>query len=92
MFEIKPFKELIAMSKDKLDEAMAPVRARAAKAKASLKEAEIDEKLINLETKIHEMCAKKDLDFDSIVNKMDEYELLDRKKAQVKDLVKQLFK
>ena len=91
MFEVKSFKELISLSKEKLDEAMAPVRSRAAKAKAALKEAEVDEKMITLESKIHEMCAKKDIDFDAIVDKMDEYDLLERKKEQVADLVKNLF-
>jgi hypothetical protein len=28
LFMLKPFKELVAMSKEKLDEAMAPIRAR----------------------------------------------------------------
>ena len=34
--KLKPFKDLIALSKEKLDEALAPIRARQVKAKAEL--------------------------------------------------------
>ena len=36
--QLRPFKELIAMSKEKLDEAMAPIRARQVKSKAEMEE------------------------------------------------------
>lgn len=90
-FNVKPFKEIIALSKEKFDEAMAPIRAKAAKAKANLEEAKIDEKLITLETEIQKLCANKDLNFDTIVNKLDEYELAERRKDQIGTLVGQLF-
>lgn len=90
-FEVKPFKEIIAMTKEKFDVAMAPVRAKAAKAKANLEEAKVEEKLITLETDIQKLCADKDLDFNKIVDKMDEYELLERKQKQIKELVSKLF-
>lgn len=90
-FEIKPFKEIIALSKEKFDEAMAPVRAKAAKAKANLEEAKVEEKLITLETDIQKLCAEKDLNFEKIIDKMDEYELLERKQSQIEMLVSQLF-
>jgi tRNA A58 N-methylase Trm61 len=91
MFTIKPFKEIVALTKEKFDETMAPVRAKAAQAKANLKEAEIEERLITLETDIQKLCAEKDLNFDRVIDKMDEYELLTRKKKQVNDLVSALF-
>ena len=47
-FKVKPYKDLIAMTKEKLDEALAPIRASSAKAKATLEVAKIEEKLLEL--------------------------------------------
>lgn len=90
-FNVKPFKELIALSKEKLDEALAPVRARAAKAKANLEVAKLDEKMMSLESDIHKLCAEKDLNFDKIVDKIDEYDLAERRRNQVEKLVSEMF-
>lgn len=90
-FQIKPFKELVALTKEKLDEAMVPLRVRAAKAKAEGEVIKLEEKLINLETKINEACAKKELDFNAIGDLMDEYDLTERRLMQIKDLVTALF-
>lgn len=90
-FNIKPFKDLIAMTKEKLDEAMIPLRVRAAKAKAEGEVIKLEEKLITLETKINEMCAQKELDFTAIADKMDEFELTERRLKQIQKLVAELF-
>jgi len=87
-FHVKPFKEIIALSED---EALAPVRARAAKAKADLEVAKADEKLMSLEAEIHKLCAEKELNFDKITDKMDEYDLVDRRRVQITKLVADLF-
>ena len=90
-FQVKPFKEVLAMTKEKLDEALAPIRARGAKAKASMEVSKIEESLISLETEIHNLCAEKELNFDKIVDKMDTYALKERKLTQIKKLVADLF-
>lgn len=90
-FALKPFREILTMSKELLDEALAPIRARSVKAKANLKVAEIDEKMVKLEREINELCVDKDPDLDKIVSKIDQYELAERKAAQIKKLVAQLF-
>jgi hypothetical protein len=90
-FQIKPFKELVALTKEKLDEALVPLRVRAAKAKAEGEVIKLEEKLISLETKINEACAKKELDFNAIGDMMDEYDLTERRLKQINELVKNLF-
>lgn len=90
-FKVKPFVEVIAMTKEKLDEALAPIRARSAKAKAEMAQAKLEEKMVTLEREIHEACANKDLDFDCIISKIDQYELTERKNAQIKELIDDLF-
>lgn len=90
-FVVKPFKDLISLTKEKLDEAMLPLRVRAAKAKAEGEIIKLEEKLLGLEAKIHEACAKKELDFNTIGDLMDDYDLSERRLKQIKDLVSALF-
>ena len=90
-FQIKPFKELVAMTKEKLDEAMVPLRVRAARAKADGEIVKLEEKLLGLETKMKEACAKKELDFNAIGDLMDDYDIAERRLSQIKDLVAALF-
>ena len=79
---LKPFKDLIAMSKEKLDEAMAPIRARQVKSKAELQLAELDAKILTKETEIQEMCSQKDIDLPKLIDKLDEVAIIERRKEQ----------
>jgi hypothetical protein len=90
-FTLKPFKDLVALSKEKLDEAMIPLRVRGAKIKADSEKLKLEELMIKLETEINTLCAQKDLDFTSITDKIDQYELAERKLKQVTKLVDELF-
>jgi hypothetical protein len=90
-FTVKPFRELVAMTKEKLDEAMVPLRVRAAKAKAESEIIKIEEGLLKTEQEIHTLCSSKDIDFNKIGDLMDEYDLAERRLKQIKALVEQLF-
>jgi hypothetical protein len=90
-FKVKPFVEVIKMSKECLDDALAPIRARAARAKAGMVSASLEEELISLERQIHEACAEKELNFDRIINLINKFDLAERKKKQVGKLIDELF-
>lgn len=90
-FQIKSFRELVSMTKEKLDEAMLPLRIESAKNRAQGEVIKLKEKLINLEQKINEECAKKDVDFNKAGDLMDEYELTERRLNQINRLVDSLF-
>lgn len=89
--KLKPFKEIIAMSKEKLNEALAPIRARKVKTQAEMKKSEIDEKIITLETEIQEMCSATEINFDSLFEKLDKIALLERRKKQYDKVLGELF-
>lgn len=91
MLQLKPFKEILKMSKEAIDDALAPVRARSAKAKATLEVSKLEERMIALETEIHNLCAEKELDFPKIADKMDAYALTERRHKQIESIVEQLF-
>lgn len=90
-FKIKPFAEVILYTKEKLDEALAPIRVRSIKAKATMEEAKLEEKMLGLEKEIHEACASKEPDFTSIINKIDSYELTERKLNQIRKIIAEMF-
>lgn len=90
-FTLKPYKDLIALSKEKVDEALAPLRARKAKAKANLKASEIDEQLATLASTAQELAVSKDVDFDRLADKLDEIALLELRKTRLGEIIAQLF-
>lgn len=90
-FQVKSFKELISMTKEKLEESMIPFRVRTAKAKAEMIKVELETKLVELETKINEQCAQKEINFPKIADLVDEYELTERRLNQITSLVSKLF-
>ena len=89
--KLKPFAEIIAMSKEKLDEAMAPIRARQVKSKAEMEMAQLDADILTKETEVQEMCTKKDIDFRGLLAKLDEIALLERRKKQYGKVLEELF-
>ncbi len=80
--KLTPYKKLLTMAKEAVDASLAPVRARAAKKQAELEMAKLDEKIATLESEINQECAKKDLNFDAIIRKLDDLALAERRKAQ----------
>lgn len=89
--KLKPYKELIAMSKEKLDAALAPVRARQVKTRAELEMAKIDEALISTEASIQELCAQKEINFEKLLKLMDDVALAERRKKQYGQILRELF-
>lgn len=89
--KLTPYKKLLTMAKEAVDASLAPVRARAAKKQAELEMAKLDEKIATLESEINQECAKKDLNFDAIIRKLDDLALAERRKAQFEKITNELF-
>jgi len=85
------YKEYLAMSKDKINETLAPVRATKAKKQAELKVAEMDEKIASQEAKIQEYCTCQDLNFEAILDSLDELALMERRKDQLVKIIDSMF-
>jgi len=89
--KLKPFAEIIAMSKEKLAESLAPIRARKVKSQAELEMAKLDDELIRLEADIQEQCAKEEINFPALLDKLDKVGLLERRKKQYQKVLAELF-
>lgn len=89
--KLKPFSELVGMSKEKLAAALAPIRARKVRSQAELEMAKLDDEMARLESEIQELCAKEDLSFPTLLDKLDKVALLERRKTQYAKVLGELF-
>jgi 3-isopropylmalate dehydratase small subunit len=89
--KLKPFKEMLALTKEGVDKALAPLRARQVKGQAELEKMKLEEKIITLETEVQEMCVDKTINFEKLLNKLDEIALLERRKKQYDKVLEELF-
>ena len=85
------YAELIAMSKELKDKALAPVRAKQASIRFDAKVAELEEKKMDAEAKIQELCAANPLDVDKLVDAIDDVAILERRIKKVLEVKEQLF-
>ncbi|MCK5602151.1 hypothetical protein KAR91_09785 [Candidatus Pacearchaeota archaeon] len=89
--KLRPYKEILAMAKDKVDETLAPARANRAKKQAELEIAKMEEKVASQEANILELCSAREIDFDEIIAAQDEYALMERKIKQFGKIIKEMF-
>jgi len=89
--KLTAYEKVLTLAKEKIQEAMAPVRAREMRKKAELETAKIDGKMIEQEAKIQELSSKYPIDFDKLLSAIDELALLDRRKKQFERVTEELF-
>ena len=89
--KLKPYKEILRMTKEKIDDCLAPVRANRAKKQAELEIAKMDEKIASQEAKINELCSEKEISFEKIINAQDDLSLMERRKKQFGNILKDMF-
>lgn len=85
------YKDVLATCKEKLDEAMAPLRAKEMKKKAELEICKLESLIAEREQKVQEYGSKYPIDFESMLDALDELELTQRRKEQFEQIVSELF-
>ncbi len=89
--KLTPYKKLLTMAKEAIDATLAPVRAHAAKKQAELEMAKLDEKIATFESQLTTACSEKEINFDKIIDKLDEIALAERRKKQFQKIVDEMF-
>lgn len=89
--KLMSYKKAISMTKEAVDAAMVPIRARQVRKQAELEVSKIDEKILTLEVEIQELSTKHPFNFESLFDKMDRLALLERKKKQFDKVLAELF-
>lgn len=85
------YKDIISKSKEKVDELMAPVRTLRMRKKAEAEMLGIDEQILDKESKIQDICLEYPMDFDKLLDTLDEISILERRKEQYSLVIKDLF-
>lgn len=85
------YKDVLKMAKEKVDDALAPVRALRAKKQAELEMAKLDEEIATQTAKIHELCCEKEINFADLIEKQDLLALTERKKKQYQKILDEMF-
>lgn len=89
--QLTPYSELMKLSPDERNKKNAEVRMNKQKQKGILAVAQLDENIAILEDAVTSLCSKDDLDFDAIVDKMDELALAQRRRKEFEGVINQLF-
>lgn len=86
-----PYKQILAMTKEAVQQALLPIRVVEMKKKAELEMATIDGKLVEMEQKIQEVCSKYPVDFNKLIDSLDEKALLERRRKQFEQIISEMF-
>lgn len=93
--QLRPFKEIVSYTKEKVTEVMAAPRARRLKAQAEAEMSDLDIEIITLEGKVEESLfaedSYKNFSFKTLLEQLDKLALLERRKKQYSKVLKQLF-
>jgi len=89
--KLTPYSKLLALTKEGVDKLLAPVRSRSARKKAEYEVAKLEESLATFEKDITELCSKQEINFGAILDKLDEYDLAERRVRQFNKVIEELF-
>lgn len=85
------YAKVLKMGKEKVQEAMAPIRAREMRKKAELEQCQIESKIVEAEQKIQEICSEYPIDFECLISSIDKKALLERRLKQYNEIITQMF-
>lgn len=85
------YKDVLVLCKEKVKEAMAPLRAREMRKKGELEVCKIDSEIAEKEQKIQEYASEYPINFEKLLDALDELELIKRRKEQFEKIIDEMF-
>lgn len=85
------YKDVLALCKEKINEAKAPFRSREMSKKAELEVCKLESLIADREQKIQELSAEYPINFEGLINALDELELTQRRKKQFESILQEMF-
>lgn len=85
------YKDVLVLAKERIQEAMAPLRAREMRKKGELEICKLDSIIAEKEQKIQESASQYPIDFDKLLDSLDDLELTERRKEQFEKVIADLF-
>lgn len=85
------YSDILVLAKDKIKEAMAPLRAREMRKKAELEACKLDSTIAEKEQAIQELASEYPINFDKLIDAIDDLELIQRRKVQFEKIINEMF-
>lgn len=85
------YKDILVLAKEKIKEAMAPLRANEMKKKAELEVCKLESEILDKESKIQDISSEYPINFDKLIDSIDELELVKRRKDQFEKIIAEMF-
>jgi hypothetical protein len=85
------YTKLLKMCKEKITESLAPLRSHEMLKKAELEVAKLDSDIACKENLVNEAKSEYPIDFDKIINAIDDVELTKLKRERMEDIIADLF-
>ena len=89
--QLTPYLQSLQYSKEELKKNSAPQKAKTQKLRAELEVSKQEERIASLEQEINTLTTNEVLNFDSIIDKLDQLALAQRRANQLTDIISQLF-
>jgi hypothetical protein len=89
--KLTSYNDALKLGKEKLREALIPVRVNKAKKQAELEMCKLEEKIAVKEVAIHDACCVEEVNFGKIIDMQDELGLLERRKDQYEKILSEMF-
>ena len=85
------YKDVLVLCKEKIKESMAPLRAREMRKKGELEICKLESQIAESEQKVQECASEYPIDFEKLLDSMDDLELTKRKKEQFEKVINEMF-
>lgn len=85
------YKDVLVLAKEKIQEAMAPLRAREMRKKGELEICKLDSTIAEKQQKIQECASRYPIDFHQLLDSLDDLELTQRRKEQFEKVLAEMF-
>lgn len=85
------YAEVLKFAKDKVKEVMAPLRAHEMKKRAELEISKLECTIAEKEEKIQEVSSQYPIDFDQLIEALDDLDLTKRRLTQFQNIIEELF-
>ena len=85
------YKEALKLGKEKVGQALVPIRVKRARKKAELEMLKLEEELATKQASLQEECCKEDVDFPHIIEMQDSIALIERKIKQYNKILEEMF-
>lgn len=85
------YKDVLILCKEKIKEAMAPLRAREMRKKGELEIAKLESRIAEKEQFVQECASTYPVDFDKLLDSIDDLALTQRRKDQFEKILGEMF-